>query len=194
VYSIFDNTTDRSGTAWSGGGIDGVHETIDTSLLATFSYKYDGTILYQDIIITDIAETHKEGEGRLDVFGDAFVSMATGAEPIGIQLTGLLLRVKEHDSRADFIDVYYGKLRGSAVTVAQDQIKFSLKQSVVFTLFIQSIAIREMPEKPDFTHISFTGVAADYRIVPISVASSPNTPPKIIMGTDTQETSEGGQQ
>jgi hypothetical protein len=182
MYSIFDNTTDLDGSAWSGGGIDGVHDAVDTSMLATFSYKYDDeTTLFQDIIITDIAETHKEGEGRLDVFGDAFVSIATGAEPIGIQFSGLVLRVKEHDSRADFIDVYQNKLRGSAAAVAEDCVKFALKQSVVFTLFIQSVMIREAAENPEFSHVTFTGVAADYRVIPISVTNSPNTPPEIVM-------------
>lgn len=175
MYSIFDNTTDKDGSAWSGGGVGGVHDTLDTSKLATFSYEFSGDMLFQDMVITTLSETHKEGEGRSDVFGDTFVSMATGAEPIGIQLAGWVVRVKGYDSRADFIDIYQKKLRGSASASAGDRLVFSLKQSVVFTLSLQSVIIREDASNPDFTNVVFTGMASNYRVIPILNSISPNT-------------------
>jgi len=53
MKSIFSNNFDEG--TWAGGGLDTIHDQLDTSRLATFSFTDDqGSPVYQDMIVSSI--------------------------------------------------------------------------------------------------------------------------------------------
>jgi len=170
MKSIFSNNFDEG--TWAGGGLDTIHDQLDTSRLATFSFTDDqGSPVYQDMIVSSITESFTEGDSLVDTLGDAFLSFATGASPIGITIQGFVLRLKGYDSRADLIDMYKTSMRGSAAQAQNKHLEFLLKQSERFTFALQQMQITENAQYPDFTAVTMQGVAFDFEIVSLEAAS-----------------------
>jgi len=165
MKSIFDSDTGAldSGT-WSGGGTD-VHNVLKTEDLSVFRYTgEEGETLFQDMVIVNIAETFSEGESRADVMTDTYVSFATGAQPIGITISGYLVRLTKYDSRIDFLKVYDEKLRGTKIGAVEWDLEFCLKDATIFTLALQRVQIIDSIQFPDMTAVSLQGVAYNYDV------------------------------
>jgi hypothetical protein len=163
--SVF--STDFIGSITPGPSIDQIYESIDPSQLSVFKYKDTDVDRFASLLVTSISEAFIEGEARTQLLSDNFVSFATGGTPIGIVITGLLLKVTTADHRADFIDSYNDYLRGTAATLAGEQVTFMLKQKTVFDFDIQRVGFAEAAVLPEITQVTIEGVASNYQVLDI---------------------------
>lgn len=139
-----------------------------------FREKSYFTLLHQEeipdfweMIITDVNEQFSEGESRINVLSDTFMSFATGAHPIQVSISGWLYVSEEQDHRVDFLNLYEHYFRGSAVSRSRKEgedgweLQFMLKHTY-FKLNLMNCQVQDTVTVPDFTKISLTGTAYDY--------------------------------
>lgn len=170
MKSIFSDSFPESDFDFSGGYYENVHDILDTSKLAVFRFKdATDTPVYQDLIVTGITEGFSEGNHLLDVFGDSFVSFSTGANPIGINIQGYLVKLKEYDNRIDFLEIYENQIRGTAVQSENRELQFLFNQTTKFTFYVQSIQVLESAPLPELTGVSMQGVAFEYGVVALTI-------------------------
>ena len=165
MKSIFiDSTADGS---WCGGG-DAAHNQIDTSTLAVFKTTMADVEqeTFHDILITSISEAFSEGESRHGVITDSFISLATGANPIKINLSGYLIRAQSQDNRSDFLKVYKSSFRGTAAQRNLHHLEFLLKGSCSFKFSLHDLSVVESTTLQDLTQVVLTGIAYDYVVIP----------------------------
>jgi hypothetical protein len=173
MRSIFtDHPTDPEFGVF-GGAYDDVNDSLDTSKLSVFRFKDDtDTPVYQDLFITNITEGFSEGHHLIDVFGDSFVDFSFGANPIGVTIQGYLVKLKEYDSRADFLDVYEKKIRGTAVQSADRELQFLFNQTTRFIFYIQQLQVAENAQLAELTGVSMQGISFDYEVVTLPTISN----------------------
>lgn len=116
------------------------------------------------IVVHSVSETHIDAFSLANTLSDTVTIFSTGAVPVGISITGMLLTTPDKDDRLNFLRLYADKIRGTQVAMAKAILCFGFKDTLM-RLYIQSITLATNTNSDTFTQISLTGVASHYTTV-----------------------------
>lgn len=116
------------------------------------------------MVIQSITETHIDAFSLANTLSDTISIFSTGALPVGITITGMILTTPEKDDRLNFLKLYADKIRGTQVAMAKSILCFGFKDTLM-RLYLQNITFSSVVNQEDFTQISLNGIASHYTTV-----------------------------
>lgn len=119
------------------------------------------------IIVQSVSETHMDSFSLANTLSDTISIFSTGATPVGIMLTGMVLTTPDKDDRLNFLKLYADKIRGTQMTFAKEILCLGYKDTLM-RLYIQNISLSSNSQNETFTQISIAVVASHYTTVTYS--------------------------
>lgn len=116
------------------------------------------------MVVQNIAEIHMDAFSLANTLSDTITIFSTGAVPVGISITGMLLTTPGKDDRINFLKLYADKIRGTQAAMAKSILCFGFKDTLM-RLYIQNITISNSAASETFTQLAISGVASHYTTV-----------------------------
>ncbi len=146
---------------------DQTAETIDELLGdAIYTPEMKGLMIgvgFWEFVITQYTEVHADVGIRKNVFGDAFLGLATGASPLQISIVGYVSTTPTRDHRLDFLTMYNLLLRGTQAQKSGVPVGFNLKKTFIY-LDITNIQMGTAAAMPDWTALTISGIGYNYKV------------------------------
>ncbi len=128
---------------------------------------------FREMYVQSISESHSEGHDIVDVLADTFVCMTMGANPVKINIEGVVPTTKERDYRLNFLDIYNEYYRGTKLAERRILLYFIYLDSF-FKMRLESINVFESSDLEDMTQINVKGIG--FGFMKLMVGDDPEEP------------------
>lgn len=116
------------------------------------------------MIIADMSETHKEKYSHHNTLSDSVSVFATGAAPIEVNISGMLLLTEQENDCFEFLKEYVSMFRASALSKADKTMLFVCRDTTM-KILLDSVAFTLNVENESYANVTFSGIAYRYKMV-----------------------------